>query len=78
LDSRLPRYNIHMKRTNFVLDEQVLAFVTRVLGAKTYSAAVNTAVREVIRFRKIQSLPQFFGSQSITMLLCGIAIVTST
>lgn len=33
----------------------------RVLGAKTYSAAVNLALKEVLRVRKIQSLPQFFG-----------------
>ena len=60
LDAR--RYNIHMKRTNLVLDEQMLALATRVLGAKTYSAAVNTALKEVVRLRKIQNLPQFFGS----------------
>jgi Arc/MetJ family transcription regulator len=50
-----------MKRTNLVLDEQVLKEATRVLGAKTYSAAVNQAMAEVIRIRKIQSLPDFFG-----------------
>jgi hypothetical protein len=31
------------------------------LGAKTYSDAVNLALREVLRVRKIQALPQFFG-----------------
>lgn len=53
-----------MKRTNLVLDEveHLLAQATQVLAAKTYSAAVNTALEEVIRMRKIQSLPQFFGS----------------
>ena len=30
--------------------------------ARTYSAAVNTALEEVIRIRKIQSIPHFFGS----------------
>jgi hypothetical protein len=30
---------------------------TRVLGVKTYSAAVNMALEEVIRLKKIQSLP---------------------
>ena len=51
-----------MKRTNLVLDEHLLAEATQVLAAKTYSAAVNTALEEVIRLRKIQSIPHFFGS----------------
>jgi Bacterial antitoxin of type II TA system, VapB len=51
-----------MKRTNLVLDEHLLAEATRVLAARTYSAAVNTALEEVIRLRKIQSVPRFFGS----------------
>jgi hypothetical protein len=51
-----------MKRTNLVLDEQLLAEATHLLAAQTYSAAVNTALREVVRIRKIQGIPQFFGS----------------
>ncbi len=51
-----------MKRTNLVLDEHLLTEATRVLSTRTYSAAVNTALEEVIRIRKIQSLPHFFGS----------------
>jgi hypothetical protein len=51
-----------MKRTNLVLDEQLLRQAVQVLAAKTYSAAVNTALEEVIRIRKIQSLPGFIGS----------------
>jgi hypothetical protein len=50
-----------MKRTNLVLNEAILKEATRILGAKTYSSAVNQAMEEVIRIRKIQSLPQFFG-----------------
>lgn len=50
-----------MKRTNLVLDTQLLEEVTRALGAKTYSAAVNRALTELLRVRKIQSLPAFFG-----------------
>ena len=34
---------------------------TRVLGVKTHSAAVNLALAEILRVRKIQNLPQFFG-----------------
>jgi len=51
-----------MRRTNLVLDERLLVEATRVLAARTYSAAVNTALEEVIRLRKIQSIPRFFGS----------------
>jgi len=59
--TRTLRYTIHMKRTNLVLDAPLLETATRVLGAKTYSAAVNLALKEVLRVRKIQALPQFFG-----------------
>jgi hypothetical protein len=51
-----------MKRTNLVLDERLLVEATQILAAKTYSAAVNTALEEVIRMRKIQSIPHFFGA----------------
>jgi hypothetical protein len=51
-----------MKRTNLVLDERLLEEATRALGARTYSGAVNTALGEVIRLKKIQGIPQFFGS----------------
>ena len=51
-----------MKRTNLVLDEALLEEAKRVLGAKTYSAAVNAALAEAIRIKKVESLPSFFGS----------------
>ena len=51
-----------MRRTNLVLDEQLLEQATRVLGAKPYSAAVNTALQEVIRLKKVQRVADFFGS----------------
>jgi hypothetical protein len=44
-----------------MLNETILKEATRILGAKTYSAAVNQAMEEVIRLRKIQGLPHFFG-----------------
>ena len=50
-----------MKRTNLVLDDALLKETTRILGAKTYSSAVNQAMEEVIRIRKIQGMTQFFG-----------------
>jgi Arc/MetJ family transcription regulator len=52
---------MRMKRANLVLDAELLDQATRVLGVKTYSAAVNLALVEVLRLRKIQNLPQFFG-----------------
>lgn len=51
-----------MKRTNLVLDDKLLNEATHELGVKTYSAAVNLALAEVLRIRKIQKLPTFFGS----------------
>jgi Arc/MetJ family transcription regulator len=50
-----------MKRTNLVLDAQMLEEATRVLGARTYSAAVNMALQETLRVKKLQALTQFFG-----------------
>jgi Bacterial antitoxin of type II TA system, VapB len=51
-----------MKRTNLVLDEKLLDEATRVLGVKTYSAAVNLALAETLRVKKILEIPRFFGS----------------
>jgi Arc/MetJ family transcription regulator len=51
-----------MKRTNLVLDADLLQKATRVLGLKTYSATVNYALAEAVRVRKIQGLQTFFGS----------------
>jgi Arc/MetJ family transcription regulator len=38
-----------MKRTNLVLDEALLEEATRLSGEKTYSAAVQLALRELVR-----------------------------
>ena len=54
-------YTTRMKRTNLVLDPILLDQATHLLGVKTYSAAVNLALAEVMRVRKIQGLSQFFG-----------------
>jgi Arc/MetJ family transcription regulator len=50
-----------MRRTNLVLDGELLDQATQALGVKTYSAAVNLALAEVLRVRKIQGLSRFFG-----------------
>lgn len=54
-------YANHMKRTVLMLDEALLENAARALGAKTPSAAVNAALAEVLRVRKIESLTGFFG-----------------
>ena len=55
-------YNIHMKRTNLVLDEEVLEKAVRVLGAKTYSEAVNRALEEAIRLYQVRGLTSLAGT----------------
>jgi putative antitoxin of VapBC-like toxin-antitoxin system len=52
-------YKKHLKRTNLVLNADLLEEATRVLGAKTYSAAVNKALAEVLRIRRVLSLRSF-------------------
>ena len=51
-----------MKRTNLVLDEDLLREATQLLGQKTYSATVNRAMAEAIRVVKIRGIKQFIGS----------------
>ena len=62
MQPRRPRYTIHMRRTNLVLDEKLLEQAVAVLGTKTYSATVNLALEEAVRLKKIRGIPQFFGS----------------
>ena len=50
-----------MKRTNVVLDEDLLDEAVRVLGRKTYSATINLALAEAVRMRKIQEMGKHFG-----------------
>ena len=51
-----------MKRTTLMLDESLLNEATAVLGAKTYSGAINLALAEAIRTAKIRGIAKFFGS----------------
>ena len=55
-------YTIHMKRTNLVLDEQLLEEVKRELGLRTYSETVNASLREVLRLRTFEKIDSFAGS----------------
>ena len=51
-----------MKRTNLVLDEEKLETAVRLMGAKTYSEAVNRALEESIKLYHIRGLGGLAGS----------------
>jgi Arc/MetJ family transcription regulator len=55
-------YSIHMKRTNLMLDEDLLEEVVRVAGVKTYSKAVDRALRDFIRRAKARRILELAGS----------------
>jgi Arc/MetJ family transcription regulator len=50
-----------MKRTNLVLDEDLLEEATRLSGEKTYSAAVQLALRELVRRVKARQILSLRG-----------------
>ena len=56
------RYNIHMKRTNLVLDDILLEEAVRAAGVKTYSAAVNLALRDFVRRARARRILELAGS----------------
>ena len=51
-----------MKRTNLVLDEALLEEATRLSGEKTYSAAVQRALREFVGRAKARRILDLRGS----------------
>jgi len=51
-----------MKRTNLVLDEDLLEQATRLSGEKTYSAAVNRALEEFVRRIRARQILSLRGS----------------
>lgn len=51
-----------MKRTNLVLDEQILEEATRLSGEKTYSAAVQRALAEFVRRARARQILELRGS----------------
>ena len=55
-------YAIHMKRTNLVLDEDLLEAAVRLSGAKTYSKAVDMALRDFVRRIKARQILALRGS----------------
>jgi Arc/MetJ family transcription regulator len=53
-----------MKRTNLVLDEQVLEEARRESGLKTYSDVVNLALKEFVRRKSFARIDEF-GSTGV-------------
>ena len=51
-----------MKRTNLVLDEQLLEEAVRLGGARTYSQAVNEALADYTRRIKARQILQLQGA----------------
>jgi len=51
-----------MKRTNLVLDGQLLEEATRLSGEKTYSAAVMRALEDFVRRVKARQILELRGS----------------
>lgn len=50
-----------MKRTNLVLDEQVLEEATRLSGDKTYSATVQRALKDFVRRARARQILELRG-----------------
>jgi metal-responsive CopG/Arc/MetJ family transcriptional regulator len=51
-----------MKRTNLVLDEQLLEEVTRVSGERTYSRAVTRAIEDYLRRHRAGRILELAGT----------------
>jgi len=51
-----------MKRTNLVLDEQLLKEATRIAGGKTYSGTVNLALQDFVRRARARRILELAGS----------------
>jgi Arc/MetJ family transcription regulator len=57
---------MRMKRTNLVLDEHLLEEATRLSGEKTYSAAVQRALRDFVARAKARQILELRGSGAWT------------
>jgi Arc/MetJ family transcription regulator len=53
---------IHMKRTNLVLNKELLKEATRLSGEKTYSAAVMRALEDFVRRARAGQILELRGS----------------
>jgi Arc/MetJ family transcription regulator len=50
-----------MRRTNLVLNGDLLTEARNALGAKTYSETVNLALADAVRRHKMSGMADFFG-----------------
>lgn len=57
-----PVYHVCMRRTNLVLDAQLLEEATRLSGEKTYSRTVERALEEFVRRIKSRQILSLQGS----------------
>lgn len=55
-------HSIHMKRTNLVIDEDLLEEATRLSGERTYSRTVERALEEFVRRVKARRILDLAGS----------------
>jgi Arc/MetJ family transcription regulator len=51
-----------MKRTNLMLDEQLLKEATRLAGGRTYSGTVNLALHDFVRRARARRILDLAGS----------------
>ena len=51
-----------MKRTNVVLDEELLSQALRISGEPTYSRTIERALREMVRREQARGIDQLAGS----------------
>ena len=55
-------YTIHMKRTNLVLNEELLEEAVRLSGERTFSATVNRALEAFVRSARARRILELRGS----------------
>ena len=51
-----------MKRTNVVLDEDLLEEAVRLSGERTYARTIERALQELVRRAKVRGIEQLAGS----------------
>ncbi len=64
--------NVHMRRISLLLDKRLLAQAMQALGVKTYSEAVNLALAEVLRVKRVLELRHAFGQNLWVGRLSGM------
>ena len=61
-EARRIHHSVCMKRTNLVLDADLLEEATRLSGEKTYSSAVMRALEDFVRRAKARQILELRGS----------------